>query len=102
MLESLVLRRNWNHSQENAGSFPLSVSNCLSVGELYLVAALLQRFCWPYYGFPEHRSDPSVGQSHILARKRDGVTRELEKWSALIGSDTFCPIEGSDRCSGKP
>jgi len=24
--------------------------------------------------------------------KRDGVTRELEKWSALIGSDTFCPM----------
>jgi len=55
-----------------------------------------------YYGFPEHRSDPSIGQSHILAGKRDGVTRELEKWSALIGSDTFCPIEGSDRCSGNP
>jgi len=55
-----------------------------------------------YYGFPEHRSDPSIGQSHILAGKRDGVTRELEKWSVLIGSDTFCPIEGSDRCSGNP
>jgi len=55
-----------------------------------------------YYGFPEHRSDPSISQSHILAGKRDGVTRELEKWSVLIGSDTFCPIEGSNRCSGKP
>jgi len=49
-----------------------------------------------YYRSPEHRSDPSIGQSHILAGERDGVTRELEKWSALIGSDTFCPIEGSD------
>jgi len=55
-----------------------------------------------YYGFPEHRSDPSIGQSHILAGKCDGVTRELEKWSALIGSDTLCPTEGSDRCSGNP
>jgi len=53
-------------------------------------------FAHIYYGFPEHQSDPSIGQSHILAGKRDGVTRELEKWSALIGSNTFCPIEGSD------
>jgi len=42
------------------------------------------------YGFPEHRSDPSI---HILSEKRDGVTRELEKWNALIGSDTFCDVQ---------
>jgi len=27
--------------------------------------------CINYYGFPEHRPDPSVGRSHILAGKCD-------------------------------
>ena len=32
-----------------------------------------------YYKYPEHQSDPSVGQSHILAGKCDRVTDELCK-----------------------
>jgi len=49
------------------------------------IIRVTSRYAGPsYYGFPEHRSDPSIGQSHILAEKRDGVTSLRE-----IRDDTF-------------